>query len=69
MMEEEIKFSQEELDLMRLLLSAFSVGQKTVQPEDYSTPFKEWYNRSMEDLISIMWMTDESAKIVDECGY
>lgn len=68
-MEEEIKFTQEELDLMHLLLAAFSIGQKTVQPEDDSTPFKEWYNRSMEELIDLMWTTTESGKIADACGY
>lgn len=71
MMEEEIKFTQEELGAMRHMLSTFAEMQRDldIDPEDYETPLGAAFNGAMCALIDLMWLTTESAKIVDECGY
>ena len=70
-MEEEIKFTQEELDAMRHMLSTFAKMQKErdIDPEDYDTSFGATFNEAMCALMDLMWMTTESAKIIDDCGY
>lgn len=70
-MEKEIKFTQEELDAMRHMLSTFAKMQKErdIDPEDYDTSFGMTFNGAMCALMDLMWLTTEGAKIIDECGY
>lgn len=70
-MEKEIKFTQEELGAMRHMLSTFAKMQKErdIDPEDYDTSFGATFNEAMCALMDLMWMTPESAKIIDDCGY
>ena len=70
-MEKEIKFTQEELDAMRHMLSTFAKMQKErgIDPEDYWTSFGATLNGAMCALIDLMYLTTESTKIIYECGY
>lgn len=66
-----IKFNKEEQEAMRQMLSTFAKMQKEndIDPEDHSTPFEATFNEAMNYLIELMYFSEDTEKIVCECGY
>lgn len=66
-----ITFNKKEQEAMRQMLSTFAEMQKEndIDPEDYSTPFEAAFNNAMSCLIEFMYMSEDTERIVSECGY
>lgn len=66
-----VTFNKEEQEAMRQMLSTFAKMQEenNISPEDYSTPFEATFNSAMNYLIKFMYYSEDTEKIVSECGY
>ena len=72
---EELKFTEEEINAMEQMLKVFEKMQRErdIDPEKWVDPgedaFPNTFNNAMCSLIDLMWLTEDTEKIVHECGY
>ena len=64
-------FNKEEQEAMRQMLKVFAKIQEEqdIDVEDYKSRFGRAFNNAMNSLIDFMNLSDETEKIVIECGY